>query len=131
MNLPSNAPVSPLHGRMLTPYPIRELSIPTTLHLSWAPTSSPSKLSHSITCFLSSAASGPKMASFPMEEGKLSYKVPGKSDVPCFTYYKILGHISSGAPPVNVVHGGPGMGHEYLTVFADLLPIWGFPVILF
>ncbi|KAK8066954.1 proline-specific peptidase [Apiospora hydei] len=50
---------------------------------------------------------------------------------PCFTYYKIVGDLSCGKPPVVVVHGGPGAGHEYLLAFAALWPQYGLPVVLY
>ncbi|KAK8017425.1 hypothetical protein PG993_013751 [Apiospora rasikravindrae] len=33
--------------------------------------------------------------------------------------------------PVVVVHGGPGVGHEYLLAFAELWPQYGLPVIFY
>ena len=59
------------------------------------------------------------MAGAKVQEGKAPFKLPS-IDAPCFTYHKIIGDISSGAPPVIVVHGGPGAGHEYLLSFAGL-----------
>ncbi|KAI0896187.1 proline-specific peptidase [Annulohypoxylon nitens] len=71
------------------------------------------------------------MAHTPTSEGRIPFKIPGKDSVPCSTYYKIFGDLSSGAPPVVILHGGPGGGHEYLLSFADLWPQYGIPVILY
>ncbi|KAI2631076.1 Alpha/Beta hydrolase protein [Hypoxylon sp. NC1633] len=49
----------------------------------------------------------------------------------CFTYYKIIGNLSGGAPPVIEVHGGPGAGHEYLLTFADLWKEYRLPVVFY
>lgn len=63
--------------------------------------------------------------------GAVSFKIPSV-DLTCFTYYKIFGKISSTSPPPLVVlHGGPGAGHEYLLVFADLWAHYGIPVIFY
>lgn len=70
-------------------------------------------------------------AQTPTKEGTVPFEIPGKSDVPCFTYYKVIGDISCGAPPVVVLHGGPGAGHEYLLSFAELWPKYGLPVIFY
>lgn len=67
----------------------------------------------------------------PTAEGQVPFQPPGKVDVPCSTYYKIFGDLSSGAPPVIFLHGGPGGGHEYLLSFAELWPRYGLPVILY
>ena len=52
-------------------------------------------------------------------------------DTPCSTYYKIFGNILSGPPPVVVVHGGPGAGHEYCLPFSHLWSRFGIPVIFY
>lgn len=65
----------------------------------------------------------------PVKEGEVSFGIPS-IDHPCSTYYKIIGDLSTG-PPVVVVHGGPGAGHEYLLPFADLWPRYKLPVIFY
>ncbi|KAH8895195.1 proline-specific peptidase [Thozetella sp. PMI_491] len=64
-------------------------------------------------------------------EGRIPFKIPGDNDTPCFTYYKAYGNLSSGAPPVVVLHGGPGAGHEYLLSFANLWLQYGIPVVFY
>lgn len=71
------------------------------------------------------------MARTPSAEGHIPFQVPGNLDVSCSTYYKVFGDLSSGAPPVIFLHGGPGGGHEYLLSFAELWPQYGLPVILY
>ncbi|KAI2617256.1 proline-specific peptidase [Hypomontagnella submonticulosa] len=70
------------------------------------------------------------MTEIQVQEGKAPFKIPSIGE-PCFTYYKIIGNLSSGAPPVIVAHGGPGAGHEYLLTFADLWREYGLPVIFY
>lgn len=70
------------------------------------------------------------MADMKIQEGKAPFKIPS-IDEPCFTYYKIIGDLSSGTPPVVVAHGGPGAGHEYLLTFADLWREYGLPVVFY
>lgn len=71
------------------------------------------------------------MARTPTAEGHIPFKAPGTLDVPCSTYYKVFGDLSSGVPPVIFLHGGPGGGHEYLLSFAELWPQYGLPVVLY
>lgn len=71
------------------------------------------------------------MAQESFKDGSIPFDIPGRSDITCFTYYKIFGDLSSGAPPVVVLHGGPGAGHEYLLPFAELWPQYGLPVIFY
>ncbi|CAG8957408.1 hypothetical protein HYFRA_00011389 [Hymenoscyphus fraxineus] len=70
------------------------------------------------------------MAQTPTKEGTIPFQIP-KYDVPCVTYYKIFGDLACGAPPVVIVHGGPGAGHEYLLSFADLWTRHGLPVVFY
>ncbi|KAI1389572.1 proline-specific peptidase [Hypoxylon trugodes] len=70
------------------------------------------------------------MAEIKIKEGKAPFKI-ASIDESCFTYYKIIGDLSSGLPPVVVAHGGPGAGHEYLLTFADLWRNYGLPVVFY
>ncbi|KAI1107298.1 proline-specific peptidase [Jackrogersella minutella] len=70
------------------------------------------------------------MTDIPIQEGKAPFKI-SSIDQPCFTYYKIIGDLNSGTPPVIVAHGGPGAGHEYLLTFADLWKEYGLPVVFY
>ncbi|OTB03439.1 hypothetical protein M426DRAFT_23802 [Hypoxylon sp. CI-4A] len=70
------------------------------------------------------------MVEIKVEEGKAPFQIPSIKE-PCFTYYKIIGDLSSGAPPVIVLHGGPGAGHEYLLTFQGLWRDYGLPVIFY
>ena len=53
-------------------------------------------------------------------ELKIPFSVPGV-DKECFTWCKIFGALEGAARrPLVVVHGGPGMCHDYLLPLADL-----------
>ena len=63
-------------------------------------------------------------------EGTVPFHV-ASIDTPCSTYYKVVGDLSCGSPPVVFLHGGPGGGHEYLLPFAELWPRYGLPVVFY
>lgn len=65
-----------------------------------------------------------------MTEGTVPFQVPGK-DITAFTYYKIFGDLFSGTAPLIILHGGPGVGHEYLLSFADLWHLYKIPVVFY
>lgn len=71
------------------------------------------------------------MANIPTSEGQIPFRILEGSGIPCETYYKIFGDLSSGAPPVIILHGGPGGGHEYLHPFSELWTQYGLPVIFY
>lgn len=71
------------------------------------------------------------MASTPTKDGKLAFPIPGHPEISSETYYKIIGNLSSDIPPLVVLHGGPGVGHEYLLTFADLWSKYGIPVVFY
>ena len=56
-----------------------------------------------------------------MSEGHAKFLVKGLSE-PCQTWYKVIGDLATSAPPLIVLHGGPGACHEYLLPLADLAP---------
>ncbi|KAJ7217050.1 proline iminopeptidase, partial [Mycena pura] len=56
----------------------------------------------------------------PVKEGKIPFIV---GDETFETYYKVFGDVEScadGAGPLIVLHGGPGMSHDYLSPLSDL-----------
>lgn len=74
----------------------------------------------------------------PVKEDKIAFTIPAqlladRSDItnPCFTFYKVLGDLSCGAPPVVVLHGGPGGGHESNLTLGALWPRYGLPVVFY
>lgn len=67
----------------------------------------------------------------PTKEGKAFVKIPAIPDTECFTSYKIFGDLTSGIPPLLVLHGGPGSAHEYMLPFAHLSKRHGIPAILY
>lgn len=53
-------------------------------------------------------------------EHHIPFTVPGV-DKPCYTYCKVYGNLNeTERRPLVVVHGGPGMNHDYLLPLADL-----------
>lgn len=70
------------------------------------------------------------MAEKPFREGKAPFQIPSR-DAPCETYYKIYGDLRSGPPPLIVLHGGPGSGHEYVEPFSKLWSGYGIPVVFY
>ena len=64
-------------------------------------------------------------------EGEAPLEIPG-ANKPCKTWYRIYGSLSSGKTPLIVVHGGPGVGHNYLiSIGEDLSTKYGIPCILY
>ena len=58
------------------------------------------------------------MASPPIQEGEAPFTVDGET---FSTYYKLVGDLSASTqPPLVVLHGGPGVSHDYLLPLADL-----------
>lgn len=64
-------------------------------------------------------------------EGSINFSKPA-IEGPCHTYYKAFGDISSTGPtPLVVLHGGPGVGHDYCLPFGKLWSLYGIPVIFY
>jgi proline-specific peptidase len=70
------------------------------------------------------------MADNDLREGAVPFKIQ-HIDTSCHTYYKIIGDLSSNSPPLVVLHGGPGTGHEYLLPFGRLWQQFGIPVVFY
>ncbi|KAI0543320.1 proline iminopeptidase [Xylaria curta] len=68
------------------------------------------------------------MANSNVLEGELPFEAPGAGK-PSKTWYKIVGGLQ--APPLIVLHGGPGAGHEYTTPITDIYEIYKIPVIFY
>jgi len=47
------------------------------------------------------------------------------------TWYKVVGDLKSGVRPVVVLHGGPGIPHQYMTPNLDLWKTHGIPVVIY
>ncbi|KAJ3929512.1 MAG: Alpha/Beta hydrolase protein [Lentinula lateritia] len=60
-------------------------------------------------------------------EGFIPFSVPSLPEKPCQTHYKVIGTLDKNTTPLVALHGGPGTGHEYLLILADL----GVPLILY
>lgn len=52
-------------------------------------------------------------ARFAVHEGTMAFR--GHR-----TWYRVTGELGSGAPPLVIVHGGPGASHDYTLAMADL-----------
>ncbi len=64
-------------------------------------------------------------------EGFIEFKVNGV-DTPCKTWYKVFGHLKpKSRRPLVVLHGGPGIPHNYLLSLADLTDTYDIPVVLY
>ena len=64
-------------------------------------------------------------------EGHLDFVVPGV-DKPCKTWYKVFGDLKTSARrPLVILHGGPGVVHNYLLSLTDLTSSHGIPVIFY
>jgi len=50
---------------------------------------------------------------------------------PLETYYKVFGNLKSGFTPLVLIHGGPGMSHDYLLNHSFLTEHYGIPIILY
>lgn len=48
-----------------------------------------------------------------------------------YTWYKIFGDLKSGVRPLVVLHGGPGLSHNYVLPFEDLNTRFNIPVVLY
>ena len=70
------------------------------------------------------------MTNSDVREGTVPFAVQD-ADTPCHTYYKTVGDISSGAPRLVVIHGGPGVGHEYLLPFERIWQDYRIPVVFY
>ncbi|KAH9834537.1 Alpha/Beta hydrolase protein [Rhodofomes roseus] len=47
------------------------------------------------------------------------------------TWYKVIGNLKSGTPPLVVLHGGPGLLHIYMRCHARLWETKGIPIVLY
>ena len=72
------------------------------------------------------------MTALKFETGVVPFNHPSLPS-PCKTWYKIAGDLSSSASgrPLVVLHGGPGMAHNYLLPLTGLTSKHGIPVIFY
>ncbi|KAF2762775.1 proline iminopeptidase [Pseudovirgaria hyperparasitica] len=68
--------------------------------------------------------------SIPSTEGEAIYDVPGTGKT-CKTWFKVYGDLKSNVRPCVLLHGGPGMAHNYLLSMIDLTTIYGIPVVFY
>jgi proline-specific peptidase len=65
-----------------------------------------------------------------IKEGAVPFNVPAAGK-PCETWYKIVGDLKSDVTPLVLVHGGPGMSHDYLISLSELNELYGIPIIFY
>jgi L-proline amide hydrolase len=65
-----------------------------------------------------------------MKEGTVPFDVPAAGK-PCETWYKIVGDLKSNVTPLVLLHGGPGMSHDYLLTLSELNELYGIPIIFY
>ncbi|EIN09256.1 hydrolases or acyltransferase [Punctularia strigosozonata HHB-11173 SS5] len=71
------------------------------------------------------------MSSPKITEGEVNFDAPGAGK-PCNTWYKVFGDLSSKTHrPLLVIHGGPGVVHQYLLPISQLAAEHGMPVIFY
>ena len=72
------------------------------------------------------------MTTLQAREGNIPFNVPEVTRS-CYTFYKIFGDLSApdAKPPLIVLHGGPGAGHDYLLPLAELASDYSTPVIFY
>lgn len=61
--------------------------------------------------------------------GTLDFKVEG-IEKPCKTWYIVFGGLDNAKRPLVVLHGGPGLPHDYLLPIARLAGTEHIPVIM-
>ncbi|KAI0006765.1 alpha/beta-hydrolase [Xylariaceae sp. FL0662B] len=68
------------------------------------------------------------MSSPNTTEGEITFNAPGTSQ-PSKTWYRVVGTLDT--PPLIVLHGGPGAGHEYMTPLLILYEQYKIPIIFY
>lgn len=64
-------------------------------------------------------------------EGYIPYTL-ATVEKPCHTWYKTVGNLRSGVRPLLIIHGGPGLSHDYLSSLTDLAhPPYNIPLIFY
>jgi L-proline amide hydrolase len=70
------------------------------------------------------------MSSPIIKEGTVPFDVPAAGK-PCETWYKIVGDLKSDVTPLVLLHGGPGLRHDYLLSLSELNELYGIPIIFY
>lgn len=68
--------------------------------------------------------------SIPTTTSTLDFPLPTISQ-PCKTSYTIFGSLKSPHRPLIVLHGGPGIPHNYLLPLRQLTALYDIPVIMY
>ena len=63
-------------------------------------------------------------------EGFIPFVAPSAGKE-CQTWYKTLGSLSSDKTPLVLLHGGPGLSHDYMLCYQTLHQKHGIPIILY
>lgn len=68
----------------------------------------------------------------PVHEGTVKFHLPSlPADKECYTWFKIVGDLTSSAVPLVILHGGPGACHNYLLNLSLLASRHGIPVVFY
>ena len=62
--------------------------------------------------------------------GEADFDVPSAGK-PCKTFYKVYGTLTPSSCPLVLLHGGPGVCHNYLLPIADLTAEYSIPTIFY
>ncbi|KIJ26781.1 hypothetical protein M422DRAFT_191776 [Sphaerobolus stellatus SS14] len=66
-----------------------------------------------------------------IHEGEADFHVPAAGK-PCKTWFKVFGDLSNGKQrPLIILHGGPGVTHEYQLALVDLVSKYGIPIVVY
>lgn len=71
-----------------------------------------------------------ELDSITTSEGEMIWDV-SNAGKECKTWYRIYGNLNSGVRPLVVLHGGPGVTSDYLSIFSDLTLQRSIPVIIY
>lgn len=75
------------------------------------------------------SAQTPLQTSLPFVDGTLPFRYHGET---FHTYYKVFGDVKNRSQtPLVVLHGGPGLTHDYLIPISDLAQSGNIPVIFY
>ncbi|KAH9884183.1 Alpha/Beta hydrolase protein [Xylariomycetidae sp. FL2044] len=71
------------------------------------------------------------MSAPPVYEGEVAFAAPNAGK-PCKTWYKVVGDLEDSAiPPLILLHGGPGGGHDYFASLVDLWDRYRIPLVMY
>ncbi|KAF8175865.1 proline-specific peptidase [Pholiota molesta] len=72
----------------------------------------------------------PHTSNLPIIEGEIDFAIPSLGKT-CKTWYKIIGDLKPGVRPLVALHGGPGVGSEYLEILSDITKKHANPIVVY